>query len=138
MSDARGHDEPGAPGRDGGGDGDEPVEAAVDPAAVKDPSDSPLQASSWVRTALVLVVGMLIGALGLALGTGDAALGVECGVHPAGVDAHIERHLALRRAGWDLVDAFQSRWTLEPEELAVWLTVEMNERRDAAARETAD
>ena len=67
----------------------------------------------------------------IALGEGDAALGVECGVHPHGVDAHIERHLALRRSGWDLVDAFQSRWTLEPEQLAVWLTVEMNQREAA-------
>lgn len=67
-------------------------------------------------------------AVDIALGTGTVALGIECGVHPDGVATHIERHLALRRAGWDLVDAFQSRWTLNPEELAVWLTVEMNER----------
>jgi hypothetical protein len=30
---------------------------------------------------------------------------VECEVHPDGPDAHVERHLALRRAGWEVVEA---------------------------------
>jgi hypothetical protein len=32
-------------------------------------------------------------------------------VHPDGPDAHIERQRALRAAGWQLVDAFASRWS---------------------------
>jgi hypothetical protein len=51
----------------------------------------------------------------LAAGDGERAIGVECTVHPLGAEAHIERHLALRRAGWQLTDCFQSRWLARPE-----------------------
>lgn len=40
----------------------------------------------------------------LCLGTGDGAVGLICGVHPDGIDAHIERHLALMSRGWKLLD----------------------------------
>ena len=46
----------------------------------------------------------------LAIGESAQAIGVETMVHPDGAKAHIEQHLALRRAGWDMADAFQSRW----------------------------
>lgn len=46
----------------------------------------------------------------LAMGEQEGTIGVETSIHPAGVEAHIEQHLALRRAGWDMADAFQSRW----------------------------
>jgi hypothetical protein len=46
----------------------------------------------------------------LAIGEPDSAIGVETTVHPDGPAAHVEQHLALRRAGWDMADAFQSRW----------------------------
>jgi len=46
----------------------------------------------------------------LAVGETEQAIGVETRVHPQGADAHIEQHLALRRAGWTMADAFQSRW----------------------------
>ncbi|MEZ5168364.1 MAG: AAA domain-containing protein [Acidimicrobiales bacterium] len=72
----------------------------------------------------------------IALGEGAAAFGVECAVHPDGVEAHIERHLTLVRAGWTLMDAFPSRWMLHPEEAAVHLAVELN-RRVAAEAEQA-
>ncbi|MGH9185914.1 MAG: DEAD/DEAH box helicase [Acidimicrobiales bacterium] len=45
--------------------------------------------------------------------------GIECEVHRDGADAHIERHLALHRAGWDLLDAYQSRWGDRRGELVV-------------------
>ncbi len=45
--------------------------------------------------------------------------GLECEVHPAGPDAHIERHLALRRAGWTMHDAFPSRWSGREGELVI-------------------
>lgn len=48
--------------------------------------------------------------LDLVVGDGPGAVGVECGVHRDGPDAHVERHLALRSAGWTLIDAFPSRW----------------------------
>ena len=44
----------------------------------------------------------------IALGAGGAAHGVDCVVHPDGPAAHIERHLALRRSGWQIHDAFAS------------------------------
>jgi hypothetical protein len=46
-------------------------------------------------------------------------VGIECDVHPDGPEAHIERHLALRRTGWDLIGAHRSRWGEHPGELAV-------------------
>jgi hypothetical protein len=49
-------------------------------------------------------------------------LGLECTVHPDGPAAHVERHLALRRGGWDLVDAYPSRWRDRQGELVVELT----------------
>ncbi|MDR7278028.1 hypothetical protein J2S41_004806 [Catenuloplanes atrovinosus] len=36
--------------------------------------------------------------------------GLICRVHPDGPAAHLERQRTLRRAGWDLRDAFPSRW----------------------------
>ncbi|GIJ49166.1 hypothetical protein Val02_60520 [Virgisporangium aliadipatigenens] len=35
---------------------------------------------------------------------------LTCGVHPSGVAAHVERERTLRRAGWEVRDAFPSRW----------------------------
>jgi hypothetical protein len=46
---------------------------------------------------------------------------VECGVHPDGPEHHIERHLALRRAGWTLLEAYRSKWAERPGELTVEL-----------------
>ena len=46
----------------------------------------------------------------LCAGTGDAAVGLVCAVHPDGPAAHIERQETLARAGWRLVDAYPSRW----------------------------
>jgi hypothetical protein len=42
--------------------------------------------------------------------SGSDWLGLDCALHPGGPAAHIERHLELRRAGWRLVDAYESRW----------------------------
>jgi hypothetical protein len=58
----------------------------------------------------------------LALGDKEAAIGVECVVHPDGAETHIEQHLALRRAGWTMTDAFQSRWLTDPEGAAEMLS----------------
>ena len=49
-------------------------------------------------------------------------VGLECTVHPHGPAAHVERHLALRRAGWELVDAYPSRWRDRQGELVLELT----------------
>ncbi len=58
----------------------------------------------------------------LAIGDKDNAIGVECGVHPDGAETHIEQYLALRRAGWTMADAFQSRWLTDPEGAAEMLS----------------
>jgi hypothetical protein len=43
-------------------------------------------------------------------------------VHDDGPEAHIERHLMLRRAGWEVWEAFPSRWSARPAELTIeWL-----------------
>lgn len=66
-------------------------------------------------------------AVDLVVGSGVGAIGIECSIHPDGAAAHIERHLQLRRAGWLLFDAFESRWRDHHAELVV-------ELRDVAAR----
>jgi hypothetical protein len=48
-------------------------------------------------------------------------LGIVTGVHPLGPAAHIERHLALVRTGWTLLEAFPSRWGERRAELVVEL-----------------
>ncbi|MCP3973478.1 MAG: AAA family ATPase [bacterium] len=58
----------------------------------------------------------------LAVGDEGQAFGVECSIHSDGPDAHIEQHLALRRAGWTMVDAFQSRWLTDAEGAAEMLS----------------
>lgn len=52
-------------------------------------------------------------------------VGLECGVHPKGPAAHVERHLALRRAGWELVDAYRSRYADRQGELVVELAEQL-------------
>ncbi len=52
---------------------------------------------------------------------------VECRVHPDGPDRHIERHLALRSAGWTLLEAYRSKWGERPAEL----TLDLLRRLDA-------
>lgn len=66
----------------------------------------------------------------LVIGSGDRALGVCFGVHPDGPDAHVERHLALTRAGWALREIYDSAWGHRAVELAVELAVEALRRRD--------
>lgn len=58
----------------------------------------------------------------LCVGDADDYFGVECGVHPAGPEAHIDRHLSLMRRGWTIVDAYPSRWHDRRGELVVELT----------------
>ncbi|MEU8815468.1 ATP-binding protein [Actinoplanes sp. NPDC048796] len=49
-------------------------------------------------------------------------LGVICGPHPDGVEAHLARQGALHRAGWRLMDAFASRWSEDPRRAALEIT----------------
>ena len=44
----------------------------------------------------------------IVLGDGEGAIGIETELHPGGVDRHIERHMAFRRAGWDIHEVFRS------------------------------
>ncbi|GAA0523899.1 hypothetical protein GCM10010172_00340 [Paractinoplanes ferrugineus] len=48
-------------------------------------------------------------------------VGVLCGPHPGGPDAHLARQRALHQAGWQLVDAFPSRWNGDPRRAALEL-----------------
>jgi len=57
----------------------------------------------------------------LVVGEGEAAFGVETTVHPDGPEAHRERHLTLRRAGWDLVSVFETSWLLKEQDAAIHL-----------------
>jgi hypothetical protein len=85
----------------------------------------------WVRaiaadlqqTAVPVTAGYPTGRHVVDLCVGDARgfFGVEAVVHPDGADAHIERHLSLRRTGWVLHDAFASRWADRRGELVVEL-----------------
>lgn len=59
-------------------------------------------------------------------GPGDIA--IECGIHPAGPDEHIDRHLSLLRAGWQLLEAFPSRWAERRGELVIELLRQIKAR----------
>ena len=46
-------------------------------------------------------------------------LALETNVHPDGPDAHVARHLALTRLGWEFLEAYPSRWSERRAELIV-------------------
>lgn len=77
------------------------------------------------RRGIATVVGYPAGGhvVDLVVGDGDDALGVIFGVHRDGPDAHVERHLQLRRAGWTLREVFDTKWSDRRAELAVELAV---------------
>ena len=64
----------------------------------------------------------------LCIGDGERAMAVECVVHPAGTAVHLDRHRALRRAGWRITDCFATRWDGDAVSAAVALATEL--RRD--------
>ena len=89
------------------------------------PSDEPWIdeiVADLVQADIAVVNGYPTGRHVLDVCVGDAShgfFGVEARIHPDGADAHIERHLSLRRAGWPLREAFPSRWGDRRGELTV-------------------
>ena len=55
----------------------------------------------------------------LVVGDGDAAVALDCEVHPDGPEAHIRRRALLTSMGWTIVDAFESRWGDDLAEFAI-------------------
>ena len=53
------------------------------------------------------------------VGDASAYYGLSCAVHPDGPDAHIERELSLRHAGWPMREAFRSQWADRIGELVI-------------------
>lgn len=88
-----------------------------------------LHANGDVRVVTGYPVG--VHSVDLAVGTGVRSFGIETCLHPDGVDAHIARHLTLRRAGWELVDAFEAEWTGRREERVAWLAARWARSTDA-------
>ncbi len=54
-----------------------------------------------------------------ALARGQQPVAVICDLHPEGIDAHIQRHLELARAGWVMIDALPCRWEDSLAELTI-------------------
>ncbi len=102
-----------------------PSAAAADPGGWVGELAAGLRSRGVPTVAAYPVAGWLVD---LAVGEGAAAVGVECLVHEGGPEAHIERHQALRRAGWTLTDAFHSRWLLRHEEAVEALALEVLRR----------
>ncbi|HEV7757333.1 MAG TPA: AAA domain-containing protein, partial [Acidimicrobiales bacterium] len=75
------------------------------------------------RAGLVAATGYPTGrhVVDLALGAESRSYAVECDVHPDGPEAHVDRHLALRRSGWQVLEAHRSKWADRPGELVVEL-----------------
>jgi superfamily I DNA/RNA helicase len=63
--------------------------------------------------------------LDLCVGPAETAIGVLCGVHPDGPDAHVDRQRALHRSGWRLVDGFPSRWQGDPRRAALEIAAQL-------------
>ena len=90
-----------------------------------DPSRSTPPSEGWIvdLAAAVDAYGIPVAAnypvagysVDLAVGAGADAFGVECEVFDGDPQRHIERYLALVRAGWQVRDAFRSRWLAAPE-----------------------
>ena len=57
--------------------------------------------------------------LDLCVGQGGSTRLIECAVSADGVEAHVDRRLALMRLGWDVVDGFPSRWDGNPARAAL-------------------
>lgn len=56
-------------------------------------------------------------------GKGEAAVAIDCRPSPHGNEAHVDRAMLVRRAGWRTADAYESRWAEEPERFALELLV---------------
>ena len=65
----------------------------------------------------------------IVVGDGEAAVAVECGPHPDGVEAHLDRAGLLQRTGWRTVDAFKSKWDANPGQFAIELASEYPDLR---------
>ena len=61
----------------------------------------------------------------LCIGPPDKAVGVFCGPHPDGPEAHLARQRALARKGWRLRDGFATRWSGDPRRAALELAREL-------------
>ncbi|MEM8707404.1 MAG: AAA domain-containing protein [Actinomycetota bacterium] len=72
---------------------------------------------------LVVRAGYPVGheVVDLVVGDGVDAVALDCEVHRDGPDAHIRRRSLLRSMGWQIVDAFESRWGHDLGEFAVRL-----------------
>lgn len=64
----------------------------------------------------------------LAARRGDTAVAVVAGVHPEGVEAHLDRHLALLRRGWQVIEVPESLWQDRPGETALELAALLRHR----------
>jgi hypothetical protein len=73
------------------------------------------------RLEVVVRVGYRVGpwVVDLCVGSDDQPVGVLCGPHPDGAEAHLDRQRALHQAGWRLIDAFASRWADDPRRAAL-------------------
>jgi hypothetical protein len=77
------------------------------------PSDWVAALADQVRAhGLDAQVGYEVGrwSVDLCAGKDGEAVAIEAGVHPDGPEAHIERHRALVRTGWRVIDGYPSRW----------------------------
>ena len=103
------------------------VAAAVLSAARAEPAVAPLDADPWTDAVVaVLDEAGFAPVRGRRAGRHvvDAAADGSAGptavitrLHPDGVDAHIDRHLELARAGWRVIEVFPSRWAQRLEKL---------------------
>ena len=62
---------------------------------------------------IAVEVGYPVGryVIDLVAGAGVAAVAIECVPSAVGANAHIDRAMMLRRAGWRTTDAYESRWS---------------------------
>jgi hypothetical protein len=69
-------------------------------------------AAALAARGVVVRSGYPVGAwlVDLCVGTGDESMAIECGPHPDGSRAHLERRRVLHRAGWRQLAVFERWW----------------------------
>jgi hypothetical protein len=73
------------------------------------------------------------GVIDAVLGDDSAAVGLVCSMHPDGERAHVDRHLALARSGWRLIEVLPGWFEDDADRAAEAILVRIDARRSGTS-----